>query len=311
MREEAVWLREEAIRLRENSLRARDDAVRGREDVVSMSELLNECLTASPSASPSEGPTISPTRTPTATPSVAYVSTVAELVDAMSTSASSTDIVVLTNDLDMSSMTSPTAYADFHGFDTTPSGGYGYERSFIHIGRNVTLRGSCAEAASAICRLNAGGSRRHFIIANNLEAAPLRVIFENIEFFNGRVQGSGGQYVYGGSVHMNNVQATFVDCIFTNNFASQYGGAIHANAQDAICSFVACTFSGNSAGWGFDVVAGSATVHFAGSNIVDGHEIQSVSTQAVGNRQITYNTNLIYESPTGSSIATPDDPTQV
>jgi len=79
-----------------------------------------------------------------------------------------------------------------------------------------------------------------------------RVIFTRCRFIQNAAQCSGGAVYLNGCGTCRSMYGAFIDCIFTDNYCSEYGGAIH-NTSVSMATCINCLFVGNTA-----VLAGGA-----------------------------------------------------
>jgi predicted outer membrane repeat protein len=107
----------------------------------------------------------------------------------------------------------------------------------ITISKNMTITGQSQKDTI----VNGSNSNKIFCIADSVT-----VTIQNLTFINGRAIGILPQT--GGAI-TNNGTLTVVNCNFTDNYAHNFGGAIH-NSQSGTLTVKDSTFTGNDAGNG-------------------------------------------------------------
>ncbi|PKL66408.1 MAG: hypothetical protein CVV28_11045 [Methanobacteriales archaeon HGW-Methanobacteriales-1] len=181
----------------------------------------------------------------------------------------------------------------------------GLNNSEIVISKNMTITGQNQKDTI----INGSNTARIFYIRDSVT-----VTITNLTFVNGRA--TGILPVTGGAIS-NNGTLNVVNCNFTDNYAHNYGGAIHNNPTGTL-SVHNSTFTGNEAGnggaisnWGTLVVNNSTfninnVVNFGGAIYNDGDKAQTipyVGNVTVNNCTFTRNIAGTYDAGQGSGGA--------
>jgi len=195
---------------------------------------------------------------------------------------------------------------DENGTVYIANGNYaGTDNNEIVINKNMTITGQSQTGTI----INGSNTSCIFRISENVT-----VTLKNLTFVNGRA--TGILPVTGGAIS-NNGTLTVVNCNFTDNYAYNYGGAIH-NSQSGTLTVNNSIFTSNYAGnggaisnWGTLILDNSTfninnVINFGGAIYNDGDKAQSipyVGNVTVTNCTFTKNIAGTYDTGSGSGGA--------
>ena len=195
---------------------------------------------------------------------------------------------------------------DENGTVYIANGNYtGVNNREIVIIKNMTITGQSQKDTI----INGSNTSRIFYIRDSVT-----VTITNLTFVNGRA--TGILPVTGGAIS-NNGTLSIINCNFTDNYAHNYGGAVHNNPTGTL-SVNDSTFTGNYAGnggaisnWGTLIVNNSTfninnVANFGGAIYNDGDKAQTipyVGNVTVNNCTFTKNIAGTYDAGSGSGGA--------
>ncbi|MCL2687627.1 MAG: hypothetical protein FWE58_03745 [Methanobrevibacter sp.] len=152
----------------------------------------------------------------------------------------------------------------------------------ITINKSITMKGNGSKDSVII---NAQNLSRIFIINNNIN-----VNFINITFINGNGSQNysvDGFWIYDGGAIANgfdNSTLTFIDCIFTNNHAKQYGGAIYNRGP--YLSIINSSFIDNNA------LSGGAVYNYGYNFTIENSDFTNNIATEVGGAIVNHDNNF-------------------